>query len=243
MGANVLNLLLAHQDAVTCKGVIQRAAAIASGGTLLLAHGGRAADFQQIHHNPKIFIEDDRLRTRDHQRETQSYSGIFRAVADWMKGRSFEFIHFFEYDHLPLVADLNARQIARLEAESADILGYHLARIDGTSHPHFLHYAASSEFRDFFGRLSHRSDPDAVLSMLVTGSIWRREAFDAVAEVEEPQPLYFEVYLPTVAHHLGFRIRDYGEQGQFVLAGGDWSRKMEDAKRKGAWTLHPVKKL
>lgn len=243
MGANVLNLLLAHQDAASCHAVIQRAKGIALDGTLLLAYGGKAEDFEKIDHKPKIFIQDERLRTQDHQRETQSYAGIFRATADWMNTRSFDFVHFFEYDHLPLVSDLNDRQVARLRAEGADVLGYHLARIDDTSHPHFLQNAAFPEFREFFRRISGRSHPDVVLSMIVTGSLWTREAFEAVAKLEQPCLSYFEIYLPTLAHHLGFRVRDYGEQGQFVLASGDWSRRIDEAKRKGAWTLHPVKKL
>ncbi len=52
--------------------------------------------------------------------------------------------------------------------------------------------------------------------MFGSGSFWTREAFCAVCAVEEPFPIYMELYLPTLAHHLGFRVRDFGEQDRFV---------------------------
>lgn len=241
--ANVLNVLLSHHEARLCERVVQRAVLVAADGNLLLAHGGKKQDFAPIAFTPKIFVADERLRTRDHQREFQSYTGIFQTVSDWMKSQAFEFVHFFEYDHLPLVADLNARQLCRLREEKADVLGFHLARIDGTNHPHFLRQAAFPEFGRLLTSVSRREDHDVILSMFVTGSFWTREAFEEVARIREPCPVYFEVYLPTVAHHLGFRLRDYGEQDRFVSPSGDWSRKIDKAKREGAWTLHPVKKL
>ena len=243
MAANVLNILLAHQSPDACQALIQRVSVIAQDENLLLVYGGSRDVFHEINYEPKLFIEDQRLRTRDHQREMQSYTGIFRATANWMKSRPFEFIHFFEYDHLPLVPDLNVRQITRLQREAADVLGYHLARIDDTSHPHFLQHAAFPEFTDFRHKISCRDDRDVILSMLITGSFWTREAFESVVALEEPCPLYMEVYLPTIAHHLGFRLRDYGDQESFVSHRGDRSQKIDAAQRQGAWTLHPVKKI
>jgi hypothetical protein len=79
--------------------------------------------------------------------------------------------------------------------------------------------------------------------MFGTGSFWKREAFEAVAAFNEPFPIYLEIFLPTVVHHLGFRLRDYGEQNRFVSATGDRSREIKQAQSAGAWTLHPVKNL
>ena len=243
MAANVLNILLAHQKPAICQALVRRASTIAQHGNLLLAYGGTAEDFAQLGHEPKIFIKDPRLRTRDHQRELQSYTEIFRAASDWMKAQSFEFIHFFEYDHVPLVADLNDRQLARLQDEAADVLGFRLMRIDDTSHPHFLQHTAFPEFPNFVRQISCRKERNVVLSMLLTGSFWTRDAFESVGRLPEPCPVYMEVYLPTLAHHLGFRLRDYGEQDGFVSHNADSNGSVEDARRRGAWTIHPVKDI
>jgi hypothetical protein len=211
----------------------------------LIAYGGGREDFGAIEHSQKIFIEDPQLRTRDHQREYQSYSGLFNTCAVLLdqQRREFQFIHVVEYDHLPLVEDLNQRQIDRLAAEHADVLGFRVQRVDGTSYPHFLYHQSNPAFSRFWREISKRREPDVVLSMFGSGSFWTRDAFLAVASVKQPFPMYMEIYLPSLAHHLGFRIRDFGEQNTFVHHLGDLGDRVESARRAGAWTLHPVKKL
>lgn len=208
-----------------------------------MACGGKRSDFNELPFKSKVFIDDPRLRTRNHQRELQSLTGFFQSVSGWMRDSAaeHEYLCMAEFDHLPLVSDLNARQIALAESERADVLGHHLARIDQTNHPHYLHHACRPEFHEFFARLSCRAERQTVLSMLGTGSFWRAEAFLAVAAVEESVPMYFELYIPTVAHHLGFRLRDYGEQNRFVSALGERSAEIDAARQRGGWTLHPVK--
>ena len=154
-----------------------------------------------------------------------------------------EYIHLAEYDHLPLVADLNDRQVERMRAERADLLAFHLHRIDGTSHPHFLYHASNPKFHTWLHSMSVRRDTAVTLSMLGTGSFWTRDAFEQVAAADEPFPIYFEIYLPTLAHHLGFRLRDWAEQNPFVVHKGDRAPEIENARAAGAWTLHPVKTL
>jgi len=209
---------------------------------VLVAFGGSEQDFQEVISPQKIFVNDPRLRTKDHQREMQSYTGIFREASDWMRGRDFSHVHFCEYDHVPLVPDLNARQIARLVSEKADVLGCRLLRVDGTSHPHFLNHASNPKFLELWKRTTCRDDPDVVLSMFVTGSVWTREAFDAVSALTEPFPMYLEIYLPTLAHHLGFRVRNLPDQDPFFRNLGDMADGMDAARKAGAWFVHPVKR-
>ena len=213
--------------------------------SILFAYGGLRKEFDAIEHKRKFFVEDPRLRTRDHQREFQSLTRLFHGAAEFLKteGSESQFVHFAEYDHLPLVSDLNERQIERLAAEDADLLGFHLHRVDGTNNPHYLYHSTNDKFASFWSALSRRSDKEVILSMFVTGSFWRREAFCAVAAVAEPFPIYLELYLPTLAHHLGFRVRDFAEQDCFVRVLKDETGHIEQARAEGAWTLHPVKKL
>ena len=218
---------------------------VAEENLLLIAHGGTVADFREVAYAPKVFVEDARLRTRDHQREYQSITGVIKAVQRWIRDAdcACDYIHLAEYDHLPLVADLNRRQVERMEAERADLLAFRLHRIDDTGHPHYLYHSANPQFHAWLADVSIRRDPSLTLSMLGTGSFWTREAFEEIAARDEPFPIYFEIYLPTLTHHLGFRVRDWADQNRFVEHKGDRAAEIETARRAGAWTLHPVKAL
>lgn len=213
--------------------------------SILIAYGGPKSEFEKIQHSQKFFVEDPRLRTRDHQRELQSYTRLFQKAASFLDadGERFQFVHFAEYDHLPLVPDLNARQIQLLAAEKADVLGFHLHRVDATNNPHFLYHSARRNLASYWKNISVRSEPDVILSMFGSGSFWTRESFRAVATMDEPFPVYMEIYLPTLAHHLGFRVRDFAAQNRFVGILKDRTRNIEEAREQGAWTLHPVKSL
>lgn len=241
----VLNVVLTHQSPEAVARLAGYWNSLVDPDRLLFAYGGSRADFELIRVNNKIFIDDPNLRTTDHQRQGQSYTAVFKEATRWLRNKSSaaDLVTLFEFDHLPLIDDLNARQVKRMQKEGADILAYHLARVDDTSHAHYLHYAANRDFTRFFQKLSVRDDPAVVLSMFGTGSCWTREAFEAVAEFDEPFPVYFEIYLPTLAHHLGFRLRDYGDQDSFVSNLGDRSGEIDSVRRRGAWTLHPVKSL
>jgi hypothetical protein len=168
---------------------------------------------------------------------------VFAAAAEWMKGRDFTHVYFAEFDHLPLVADLGRRQIERLAAEGADVLVHWLRRVDDTGWHHYLYHRHDPEFHRHWARISHRADKRAVFCMLGTGSFWTREAFDAVAAEKEPFPIYLEIFLPTLAHHLGYRVRDLTDQSAWVRHFGDFRGKIGEAREAGAWTIHPVKSL
>lgn len=241
----VLNVILCHHPASAIPSILARWNGVASPENILLAHGGREADFREIDFPAKVFVSDQRLRTRDHQREMQSITGVLHTVRDWLVATAakFEFLHLAEYDQLPLVTDLNERQVARIEAEQADLLAFHLERVDGTNRSHYLNHANDSRFHKFFAELTTRRDPDVVFLMLGAGSFWRRAAFDDVSSREEPFRIYNEIYLPTLAHHLGYRVRDFGEQNVFFSSLGDRRGEIETGEERGAWMLHPVKDL
>ena len=186
--SRVLNLLVTHQSPAAIGRMLAWWRDYCPPDQILIAFNGEKSVFDQIAHPHKIRVEDDRLRTRRHSRERQSYTAIYRDTSRWLAGRDDTHVHFVEYDHLPLVPDLNARQLARMEQERADVLGFELTRVDGTSQPHYLYHAALPGFADFWRTVSVRSDPTAVLSMFGSGSFWTRAAFDAVAAQAEPIP-------------------------------------------------------
>ena len=241
----VVNLLLSHQPAGAVARMVNHWSDSVDRESIIVAYGGKLDDFAQIEHERKFFVTDSRLRTRDHQRELQSYTGIFRTAVTFLQntGTQAQYLHFAEYDHVPLVADLNQRQLGRLHAEGADMLGFHVRRIDGTSHPHFLYHQSNPAFLAHWRNISCRKEPEVVLSMFGSGSFWTWEAFQAVTAQDEKVPCYMEIYLPTTAHHLGFRVRDFGDQDRFVRNLGERSGELEQCRSEGAWTLHPVKHL
>lgn len=240
---SVLNLILSHQSAPAVARMLDYWGRCVSRESTLIAYGGTKTEFERIEHNQKFFVDDPRLRTTDHQRDFQSYTRLFQSAAEFLKapGDGFQFVHFAEYDHLPLVPDLNERQIERLTAEHADVFGFHVQRVDETNNPHFLYHAADERFMRYWSQITRRTEPEVVLSMFGSGSFWTQEAFCAVCAMEEPFPIYMEIYLPTLAHHLGFRVRNFAEQNRYVRALESAICSADQARKDGAWSLHPVK--
>jgi hypothetical protein len=209
---------------------------------VLIVAGGTHADFDGIAHPEKIHVADPRLHTSDHQRELQSYTGVYAAIAQWLAARNFTHILFCEYDHLPLVSDFDRRYLDRLAAEDADVIGCQVRRVDGTSDPHYLHHRVLPGFDEYWEKISRREDRRVILSMFGSGSFWTREAFEAAAQSIEPFPIYLELYLPTLAHHLGYRLRDLPEQNAHVRVLPYLDDRVEAIRRTGAWSAHPVKR-
>jgi hypothetical protein len=250
LAPRVLNLLLTHQAPAQVSAMLYwwKMRGGSAVDDLLVGYGGTRESFERLEHPQKVFIDDARLRTRDHQRQRQSYHAVFRAAAGWLQGNTgagYTHVYFAEFDHVPLVADLNRRQIAALTRERADVLGLSCLRIDRTSHPHYLYHAADPTFHEFWRGLSCRADPAVVLTILGTGSFWTREAFIATAEAPEPVPIYLELFLPTAAHHLGYRVRPYpdADAQSFISNLGDFRARIPEAEAAGAWGIHPVKTL
>jgi len=156
VASRVINVVLCHQDAKTVETLLDLWHQTTSTDSILIAHGGARSDFETIKHRNKIFLDDPRLRVRDKQRERQSYHGIWRATSQWLTSspHNFDFVHVIEFDHVPLVEDLNERQIELLNNEKADVLAYHLQRIDQTSHPHYLYHRRNPRFHGFFREIS-----------------------------------------------------------------------------------------
>lgn len=210
---------------------------------VVLVYGGSENDFAKIDHTKKVFVDDARLRTRDHQREFQTYSQVFERVSRSIEEDDYQYVYFTEYDQIPLRKDMFDLLLRRLHEESADMLCHRLTRIDGTSHPHYLYHQANSALTGHLRSVSVRSDTTVVLSALGFGQFWKREAFDSVAGHRSEVLCYLELWFPTLAHHLGFRIRGMGEQDVFNTFEGDFSDRIDALQKQGWWCVHPVKSL
>jgi hypothetical protein len=241
--SRVLNVVLCHQPPAEIARLAAWWGHVTPEESLLFVHGGREADFHALAAPNKVHVSSPRLRTRDHPRERQGYLEVFAAASEWMKGRDFTHVYLAEFDHLPLVADLDRRLLDRLATEKADVLAHGVLRVDDTGWHHYLYHCQDPEFHRHWEHISRREDKRAIFSMLGTGSFWTRESFEAVATFEEPFPIYLEIYLPTLAHHLGFRVRSFAKHDPYVRHQGDFRGKIREARLAGAWTIHPVKSL
>lgn len=250
----ILWAILVHQPPEECRSILDCWLKLGFDPShILLVHGGAKADFDRLDHENAVFVPDENLRTVCHPVEKQSYAGPMRETARWMSDRPFSRVCLVEYDHIPLVPDWGRRlEVFRLQ-DDADVLFHHLVRVDGTNAPHYLYHLSDPRFRGAWESTSIREDPHVVLNSLATGSFWTREAFDAVAHSLNPpsairhsssaagRPIYLEMDLPTTAHHLGFRVRDMGEQNAFATITPRTRADCEPACAQGAWSLHPVK--
>jgi len=197
--------------------------------SLLLAYGGSQDAFQKISHTQKFLLIASKHKTSDHQRERQSYREIFSRTTNWLEGRSFTHILFQEYDHLPMVADLSSRMLRCLAEENADVLAYHLGRVDASTNVHWL------------AMVSDTYNQPVALSMIGTGHFWTRQAWESVSADGVLASWYLELDIPTTAHRLGYRVREIPSQGKFVQNLEKNRPSAADALANGAWTLHPVK--
>ncbi len=211
---------------------------------LLIVHGGKSIDFEKIDHPLALFVDDPRLRTRNHPEQKQSYTQAMRMVTQWVDRDPPEFLVLVEWDHRPLCPDWGSRLLQRREEEDADVLFHRLTRVDGTNAPHLRYHRSDPAFSlGPWRHVSLREEKDIILNALATGSFWTWEAFHAVAQVEPTADVYLEMDLPSLAHHLGFRVRCHGNQDQFVGFNPVPASVLDAALAQGAWSLHPVKAI
>lgn len=211
--------------------------------SILFVHAGGRSEFEALRLSNKVFVEDKEIRTIFHPMEKQSYGGALREIAAWMGDREIEAIAMVEYDHLPLDGKWGNKLCDLLNKEEADLLCHHLTRVDGTNASHYLYHMSDPRFPNLWKSFSLREDKEICFDAVMTGSVWRRAALEAVAGRKEEIPVYLELYLPSLTHHLGFRVRCHGDQDRFVKVvpiDEPFSPKWRET---GAWSLHQVKSL
>lgn len=240
-GNRVLNLVVTHRGGDAFRALKEAWRRVCPEEDLWFVFGGSREDFESLETARKVFVDDPQMRTRDHQREKQSYAGLLKAVTPIIEREAPDYVHLCEYDHLPAVADLNERQVEVMRAERADLLAHYLVRTDGTNHPIALSHESDPAFARLWSSITRRDGSPAVFWMFGSGSCWTRDAFLAVAKKPLGIRCYFEIHLPTLAHHQGFRIRCWDEKKHLITNLPSSDVTLEEAVKRGAWTVHPVK--
>jgi hypothetical protein len=243
--ARILWLIIAHQEASTVERILAYWENFTPPGDILIAYGGASREeFARIRHSQKLFIEDPRLRTRAHVLEKQSYAGVLQAAHRWLEVHdSYTHVYLAESDLFPVSDEISRILLARLSDTNADVLFYHLRRADRTNWCHLLYHQSFPRFERFLSSLSRRPEREVILDAIGCGSFWTRAAFDAVAAIDEYEPVYLELLLPSAAHHLGFRIVEFSDQNQFISVIPKRASIVRNCKTSGALFVHPVKDL
>ena len=235
-------VLISHQSPPEVAAMCQTWQRLNPEARIHVAYGGTPATFEALDWPYRSLILDPRLRTRDHQRERQSYLGIMQTMVAELDSHEMPRILLVECDLVPLRTGLADYLAGRAEEECADVLGVKLRRADGTSHPHFLAHQGHSEFQNWLGQ-SIREDREVVLMVLGCLTWWTWEAFCATALAPEPLPVYLELAMPTTAHHLGFRVRNLAEFESDIEPSGELEGSLEQRLAEGRWLVHPCKRI
>lgn len=235
-------LILTHQPAQQVARMIDGWKKLVEGDVVIL-YGGRRAEFDKIEHQPKRFVEDERLVTRDHQRERQSYDGVFEQALDVVAQSKADFVYFTEFDQIPMRSDIAAYLSGMMDARGLDFMGYGLQRIDGTSHPHWLNHDFDSGLEKALARVSLRDHKKVVLSAYGFGQCWRREGFLKVASVRQTERVYLELWIPSMAYHLGLHVGNQRNDSDWNTPMGVIDeRKLSTLKEKEKpYFVHPIK--
>lgn len=240
----IVTILLTHQTHAEVCRMLSYWQEMDAEQEFIIAHGGDL-DRPDSFDGYWVKITDPMLRTKDHPRERQSYLGVFQALAPLIAQLEATHVHLAEYDEIPLIRDLNQKLLDWMSQERCDVLGHRLVRVDQSSHPHYLDHQKDSAFDRYWQSIGVRDDATITLSMLGCGSFWKHEAFQAVASLQPSMRMYLELFLPTAAHHLGYRVRPMPSQQDVFMAPEKPKSpgELERYRELGAWRLHPVKHM
>ncbi|MFZ4600692.1 MAG: hypothetical protein ACOYNN_18780 [Terrimicrobiaceae bacterium] len=213
---------------------------------ILVLYGGTRENFSKLGDINAVFVEDQRLRTRDHCNEFQSYIGVFQEISRYLKRNPnvFSWVFFAEFDVLPLrpFPELEARYLETLHRQNADAIFRLIYECQGSGQDVYQQHARLPGFHDYWQSMTVRPDPRTVLWALTPGSFWKAEVILDIADIPEPFPIYFEIWLPTVTHHRGWRVRPMEDNKFKIHGGGALDDQIAAAREEGCHVIHPVKR-
>jgi hypothetical protein len=240
----LLNLLCTHLNGPTVDRQLAYLRALAPEARFVVCHSGRHEEFEAIAHPDKLFIDDDSLRTsiaRD-----QSPVEMLRQVHQLCRADpEIDAIFLMEYDQLLLRGDFESALRQLSELSGADLLGKTCVLKDSSNWIHSIRARRDPEFMAFLRRITVREGPPRLYGCLGTGFLMRREALEALVAVEPPRLVYHEMYIPTVLHHLGYRLGDFDEISdiyeEVAYRPAKTLAEVLDAKCRGHFFVHPFK--
>ncbi len=240
-----LTTVLTHLDADRVHETVELLTSMTRKHHLVLAHAGKREDFERIEFEDKIFIDD--LTLRGPERSLQSWSQIFEAVwrTRFQADEALDSLYLIEYDHLILDQGFERRLADLAAGTGADFLGKNCVDRTGTNWEHYVRFRRDERLLAHLRRVSVREDPERLFGCLGDGMWLSRRALQAYVETAGHPPCYCETYVPTLLHHLGFRVVDIDAHSslyQHVRWNPPFTAEdVYELFHQGAAFLHPVK--
>lgn len=242
---SLLTIVLTHLDAAAVDAHVQYVQTLAPSADLVLCHGGRRPDYEGVQFSRKMFLDEPTLRgeAATYQSYNELLTRVYRehmsANPEWTAAL------LLEFDHLPLRGDYAEQCERALDESGADFLGVDCGPRNDTNWYHYLRLRDDKGLQNFLRDVTTTDEPDRLFGCLGTGFVIRRQALAAFAGLEHYEPCYLELYLPTVIHHLGFKVGDLSsvsDLGRYARWAPVFSvEEAHRARADGAVFIHPYK--
>jgi hypothetical protein len=242
----LITAVITHLDPRRVANLLDYLHALSPESRFVVCHGGSREDFEALPYDHALYIHDPSLRgpTRE-----QSYTEIVRRVYEsYVRDDStVELVYFIEYDHLILSPRFEEDLEALAGRSGAGLFAKCVSPRNDSNCPHFARTRRDDRLNRFFAEVSCRDDSAVRWGCLGTGMLFRRDALEAVATVEDPAHGYMEIFIPSLVHHLGFELVDVDALSDLYV-GVRWRpgfslHEAQAAKRAGRSFLHPFKSI
>ena len=206
----------------------------------IAAYGGTLDNYLRIDWRPRIFVDEPTFHAPGGNMECAEYLRLVHHQAA-RYGRQ-ESVYFTEYDHAVLTPKYPKIVEARLRC--AGFAGKLTVATRECEWVHSRRWYEDPALLDFLKGISVRPPGENYLrGCLGDGYAMRWETLDAFCSINH-YPAFYEVYVPSVVHHLGFTLTGFGDAYKYVAC---WPRRdtkfVLTALRAGAPFVHPYKEL
>jgi hypothetical protein len=242
---STLIVLVSHLGPEAVEANVARLERVHQPGLVALCHGGQRADFDAAQVPKKVFTDDPGLRGPP--ATLQSYTApLIEVYERFVAPRpDIDMVLVVEFDQVVLDRGFVPHMEALMESSGADVLGKGCCDRTGTNWWHRVRYRSDPALLAFLRAFSVREDPARLYGFLGTGFLIREAVLRRFAGLEHIEGVYNELYLPTVFHHLGFRLTDVDSLSG-VYDHVRWSPpytpdEVHELRRQGAMVVHPFK--
>lgn len=200
--------VLTHLPAQRVQESMQLLATVAPSARFVVCYGGDPTEFERIQLKDKLFIDDPTLRGPEQhlQSLTLSFTALWRGY--FQHDQESDSLYVIEYDHLILDAQFETRLRDLATATEADFMGKNCNDRTATNGEHYVRFRRDPRILGHLRKLSVREDRARIFGCLGDGMWISRRALQAYVDVDTHPPCYVEIYVPTLLHHLGFRVVD-----------------------------------
>ena len=240
-----LTVVLSHLDAERVDERMHLLREVSGDARFVLGYGGPPSEFDQVRWDEKFFVDDPTLRGPE--QHLQSLTQVFEtAWREYLSGDAeLDSLYLVEYDHLILDGAFEARMRELALATGADLLGKRCVDLTATNVAHYVRFRRDPRLLAHLERISVRENREQLFGALGDGMWLSRRALEAYVDVGEHPPCYCEIYVPTLLHHLGFRVVDVDSHSDLYRS-VRWlpefsASEVIELARSGAVFVHPAK--